>query len=71
MSWVVALKPFGPLHWYRYGAVPPLTVRSTLPVAVFGHNGLLGVSTKLIGVGWLTLIIAVDWHPPLSVTTNV
>ena len=60
MSWVVALKPFGPLHWYKYGAVPPLTVRSTLPVAVFGHSGLLGVKTRLIGVGCVTGMTAVD-----------
>ncbi len=60
MSWVVALKPFGPLHWYKYGAVPPLTVRSTLPVAVFGHSGFVGVRMILIGLGWVTGMTAVD-----------
>ena len=40
-------------------------------MAVFGHNGLTGVTIKLSGAGCVTVMLVVPWQPPASVTVTV
>ena len=46
-------------------------MRSTLPVDVFGHNGLVGVKIRVSGAGWVTVMLVLPTQPPASVTVTL
>ena len=51
ISWVFALKLFGPVHEYVYPATPPLTVISILPSAAPLQLTSCSKAVKLIAKG--------------------
>ena len=66
ISWVIALKPFGPVHAYAYPAAPPLTVISILasaapfqliPNPLKSEMISLEISNKLKGCATIMLLI--------------
>ena len=67
-SWLTALL----LHKYVYGAVPPLTVKSILPVAFPLHNTFTCVVINAKATaGWVIVTDIVSVQPFVSVTTTV
>ncbi len=54
-----------------YGLVPPLTVKSMIPVAAPKHNTFVTPATSCIADGCIIVALVVAVHPFVSVTITL